>query len=141
MKEQLMKSYVALDERSLKRLSQVTIVLESTNIVQEEGQLYKYRYDLIKNDHELLIRSKNSILDRPNWKNEKYAIEIDKVTDSYHIKVYRRRNQSSTVVVDGEGGHSISKMTKSSMDSCSMNTYNFNSRVNNNSLSQFAKKG
>lgn len=117
-----MKSYVALDEKVLKRLSQVTIVLESTNIVQEDSQLYKYRYDLVKNEHELIFRSKNSILDRPNWKNEKCSFEIDKVTDTYHIKVFRRRNQSS-VAPDPSSANTTfkSKYDKSSVDSSSMN--------------------
>ena len=49
----------------------------------------KYRFELYLNNSTLVYKSKSSILEQPNWKNEQLNLNLDSCNDSYSIKIYR----------------------------------------------------
>ena len=74
-------------------------MIEQTTIKQENPfDHQKYRFELILNNSKSLYQSKSSILDRPNWKNEKVKILLGDSEDLYMVNIYRntKRDVSRT---------------------------------------------
>lgn len=56
--------------QEMKKLSEIRVELYQTSIMQEEKSLQKYWFEFVKNEKEIVFKSRKTIMDRPSWKNE-----------------------------------------------------------------------
>ena len=93
----------------LRKLCEIKVELYQTSIIQDEKSLWRYWFEFVKNDKEMLYRSRKTIMDRPGWRNESFTVQLDALqyfNDKFVVIVYRSSREGNT-------NHSISEKISS----------------------------